>query len=261
MACRSTLKSVLIDLSGTLHIENEVTPNAVEALKRLRSTNLKIKFVTNTTKESRRILHERLTKLGFEIKQEEIFTSLWAARDLVKSESLRPLYFLEDAAMEDFEGLKFEDNPNAVVIGLAPDKFNWNNLTTAFRLLLDGAKLIAIHAARYYKAPDGLSLGPGPFVKALEYASGTKASIVGKPSANFFRAALDETEPTEAVMIGDDVKDDVHGAQALGIKGYLVKTGKYRDSDENKIDPAPYRTVNNFSEAVDDIVSSLKKDS
>lgn len=34
MACRSSLKSVLIDLSGTLHIENEVTPNAVEALKR-----------------------------------------------------------------------------------------------------------------------------------------------------------------------------------------------------------------------------------
>lgn len=70
-------------------------------------------------------------------------------------------------------------------------------------MLLDGAKLIAIHAARYYKSPDGLSLGPGPFVKALEYASGTKASIVGKPSENFFCSALDKVEPSEAVMIGD----------------------------------------------------------
>ncbi|XP_014287733.1 haloacid dehalogenase-like hydrolase domain-containing protein 2 [Halyomorpha halys] len=261
MAFRSNLKSVLIDLSGTLHIENEVTPNAIEALNRLRSTNLKIKFVTNTTKESRRILHERLTKLGFDIKQDEIFTSLWAARDLVKKESLRPMYFLDDAAMEDFEGFKSEDNINAVVIGLAPDKFNWNNLTKAFRLLLNGAKLIAIHAARYYKSPDGLSLGPGPFVKALEYASGTEASIVGKPASNFFCAALDKVKPTEAVMIGDDVRDDVGGAQALGMKGYLVKTGKYRDNDENKIDPAPYKTVNNFSEAVDDIISSLNDSS
>lgn len=74
-----------------------------------------------------------------------------------------------------------------------------------FRLLLDGAPLIAIHKARYYKRKDGLALGPGPFVTALEYATDTKATVVGKPEKTFFLEALRGTgcEPEEAVMIGD----------------------------------------------------------
>jgi ribonucleotide monophosphatase NagD (HAD superfamily) len=73
------------------------------------------------------------------------------------------------------------------------------------RLLLDGAPLIAIHKARYYKRKDGLALGPGPFVTALEYATDTKAIVVGKPEKTFFLEALRDTgcAPEEAVMIGD----------------------------------------------------------
>jgi ribonucleotide monophosphatase NagD (HAD superfamily) len=36
--------------------------------------------VTNTTKESRRLLLERIRGLGFDVKDEELFTSLTAAR-------------------------------------------------------------------------------------------------------------------------------------------------------------------------------------
>lgn len=68
--------------------------------------------------------------------------------------------------------------PNAVIIGLAPSKFNFIPMNQAFRLLLDGAKLIAIHKGRYYRQKDGLSLGPGPFVEALEYAADVKASHI-----------------------------------------------------------------------------------
>ena len=47
----SKLKAILIDLSGTLHIEDHAIPGAVEALKKLISSNeYAIKFVTNTTK-------------------------------------------------------------------------------------------------------------------------------------------------------------------------------------------------------------------
>lgn len=57
--------------------------------------------------------------------------------------------------------------------------------------------------------------------------------------------------------VSQDVRDDVKGAQALGMRGYLVKTGKYRPGDEHKIDPPPYRTVDNFAEAVEDIIKEL----
>ncbi|KAK6618556.1 Haloacid dehalogenase-like hydrolase domain-containing protein 2 [Polyplax serrata] len=253
------VKSVLIDLSGTLHIENMAINGSIEALKKLRESNVKIKFVTNTTKESRRFLHERLTKLGFTLEADEIFTSLHAARDLLQREKLQPLLLIDNAAWEDFSEFKNiqNDDIDAVVIGLAPSEFHYDQLNKAFRLIMKGAKLIAIHEARYFKQPDGLSLGPGPFVKGLEYATETKAIVVGKPTTTFFEAALNGDDPATAVMIGDDVRDDVGGAQNLGMKGFLVKTGKYRAGDEGKISPPPYAVCDNFHAAVQKILTMI----
>lgn len=101
---------------------------------RLRSSNASIKFVTNTTKESKNILHNRLTRLGFDIKKEEIFSSLAAARHVVKNQKLNPMLLIDDAALEDFEDLIDQNkSPNAVLVGLAPEKFNYKHLNEAFR--------------------------------------------------------------------------------------------------------------------------------
>lgn len=251
------IKTILVDLSGTLHIENEEIPGSVEALKRLRKSKLNVKFVTNTTKESQRLLFERLKNLGFDIEPREIFSSLTAAVKLIKQNSYRPLLMVDERSLEDFKGIETKD-ANAVVVGLAPEKFQYDILNQAFRLLLDGAPLIAIHKARYYRAGSGLSLGPGPFVTGLEYAADCKAEVVGKPEKAFFLSAVEEfqCQPNECIMIGDDVKDDINGAQSCGMLGILVQTGKYRPSDEDKINPKPFLTVRNFSEAVDKIIST-----
>nr|XP_045218908.1 haloacid dehalogenase-like hydrolase domain-containing protein 2 [Macaca fascicularis] len=155
------------------------------------------------------------------------YSHLTAARSLLKQKQVRPMLLVDDRALPDFKGIQTSD-PNAVVIGLAPEHFHYQILNQAFWLLLDGAPLIAIHKARYYKRKDGLALGPGPFVTALEYATDTKATVVEKPET-FFLEALRGTgcEPEEAVMIGDDCRDDVGGAQDVGMLGILVKTGKY----------------------------------
>ncbi|XP_058027054.1 haloacid dehalogenase-like hydrolase domain-containing protein 2 isoform X3 [Ahaetulla prasina] len=227
MAARRVIKAVLVDLSGTLHIEDSAVPGAQEALKKLRSAPVTIRFVTNTTKECKQDLLERLKKLEFDIKEDEIFTSLTAARNLLEQKKVRPLLMVEENALHDFTARRqmniiypllngarcFQgvlqsidtSHPNAVVIGLAPDQFNYQTMNRAFRLVLDGAPLIAIHKARYYKKKDGLALGPGPFVTGLEYATDQKATVVGKPERTFFLEALRGTNcgPEEAIMIGD----------------------------------------------------------
>ncbi|CAN9504854.1 unnamed protein product [Ophioblennius macclurei] len=258
MAGRGAVKAVLIDLSGTLHVEDSVIPRAQDALWRLRQASVAVKFVTNTTKESKRNLLERLQRLHFELRESEIFTSLSAARRLLEQKQLRPLLLLEDGALEDFTGLDTSE-PNAVVVGLAPHCFNYAKLNEAFRMILDGAPLIAVHKARYYKRKDGLALGPGPFVAGLEYATDCKASVVGKPEKTFFTQALSDLgcSATEAVMIGDDARDDVGGAQDAGMLGILVRTGKYREGDENKINPPPHLTCDSFPDAVEHILQNL----
>ncbi len=112
----------------------------------------------------------------------------------------------------------------------------YNSLNTAFRHLMNGADLIALENDGYWMAPDGLSLSAGPFVQALEFASGKKATIVGKPSKTFFELALHDMglRANEAAMIGDDIFTDIGGACSMGMRGILVGTGKYRKETENK---------------------------
>lgn len=265
MSAGGSLRAVLIDLSGTLHIENSAIPGAVDALKRLRNAPVSVRFVTNTTKESRQSLFQKLVGLGFEIQKDEIFTSLTAAADLVRQKSLKPYLVLEDEAMSDFKDgiISCQETPqdaSAVVIGLAPSKFNYDTMNICFNLILNNkAHLIAIHKSRYFKTKSGLALGPGPFVTALEYATDATSTVVGKPSAQFFMQAIQpfNCKADEAVMIGDDARDDVGGAQNCGMRGILVQTGKYRSGDENKIQGGPDFLAPSFVEAVDIILTKI----
>lgn len=121
---------------------------------------------------------------------------------------------------------------------------------------MDKKPLIAIHEGRYYRRNDGLALGPGPFVRGLEYATNTRAHLIGKPNVEFFQGAIPVgASAADCIMIGDDVMDDVHGAMAVGMKGILVKTGKYLPGAEN-IQPSPTAVVDNFSQAVDLILEN-----
>ncbi|XP_055329851.1 haloacid dehalogenase-like hydrolase domain-containing protein 2 [Paramacrobiotus metropolitanus] len=251
----------LFDLSGTLHVDDHAIPGAVQAIDRLRQTGMPLRFVTNTTKESKRMLHQRLTAMGFHINPDEIFTSITAARKILEAKKWRPWLLVSDEAMEDFEGLPTND-PDAVVIGLAPEKLNYENMNKAFNMVLnDGAHLVAIHKSRYYQTKHGSALGPGAFVTGLEYATDTKAQVVGKPDAAFFLSAIPGVLSThklnEIVMIGDDVRDDVCGAMKAGLSAILVKTGKYREGDENKIEPHPTFIASDVVQAVQYILEEL----
>lgn len=248
----------LIDLSGTVHIENSAIPGAVEAVKKLRQTQTPFMFVTNTTKESQNKLWERLSQMGFDVAKEEIFSSLTAARSLIVAQRLRPMLMLDPRALEDFSGMDTSD-PNAVVVGLAPEMFNYEEMTKAFRLIKDhNAPLIAINKSRYFASNEGLLLGAGCFVSGLEYSADVKAKIVGKPDNSFFKSSLESLgkksnrilSPKDTVMIGDDVRDDVLGAQSAGFKGCLVKTGKYAQGDEEKFGDKPNFIFDSFTQAV-----------
>mgnify|MGYP001133514433 CR=1 FL=1 len=133
-------------------------------------------------------------------------------------------------------------------------------LNAAFRLLNSNpdAAFIALNKSRYYERTDGLALGAGAFVSALEFSTGRTAEVVGKPSRSFFHTVLSRlgASPATAVMIGDDALDDVFGAQEAGLAGILVKTGKYRSGDETRAPTPPDAVCDSFTHAVDALIAS-----
>ncbi len=231
------LRGVLLDIDGVLYVGAAPVPGAVEAVARLRAVGLPIRFVTNTTRQPRRAILERLAGMGFPVAEDELFTPAVAAQAWLRARSARPFLLVHPDLLEDFRGFP-SDGGDAVVLGDAGEAFTYAALNRAFRLILAGAPLLALAANRYFRQTDGLSLDAGAFVAALEYASETRAEVLGKPAAAFYRSAVAGLgcAPGDAVMVGDDVDADVNGAIAAGIAGILVRTGKFRAGDEARLD-------------------------
>jgi len=118
---------------------------------------------------------------------------------------------------------------------------------------MNGAELIALEKDRYWMASDGLSLSAGPFVTALEFATGKKATIIGKPSKAFFDRALHDIglKPGQVAMIGDDILTDVAGAHRVGMKSILVKTGKYRKDTVNSSVIKPTYSIDSLAHLIE----------
>lgn len=206
------IKGILIDLSGTVHIGDRAIPGALEAIRRLRQKGIPFRFVTNTSRKTRQMLHQDLMRLGCRVPVEEIFTAPLAVRRYLELHGLRPYLLIHPNLAPEFADLPQHD-PDAVVVGFAQHAFTYAALNGAFQLLHNGAPLLATGKTRYFQGETGLELDAGPFVTALEYAAGTTALILGKPSPQFFLGAVAELgcRPEETVMIGDDAASDVGG--------------------------------------------------
>ena len=247
-------KAALLDLSGVVYEGDRPLPGAAEAIARLRGSGVALRFLTNTTRTPKHRVIARLGAMGFEIKAEELFTPAAAARDWLSARNLAPFLVVHPDLIEEFAGLSGTAG-EAVVLGDAGETLTYNLLNAAFRRLIGGAPFLALANNRTFKDRDGeLSLDAGPFVAALEFACRRKAIVLGKPSPEFFATALASIgcKPADAVMVGDDAEADVAGALAAGIgHALLVRTGKYRPSDETHVHPAPTATVADLREAVD----------
>ena len=138
----------MLDLSGTVHVDDKLIPGVKDAISLLNSHGVPLQFVSNTSKENINSLTDKIRNAGLNVEEDSIFTSLTAARDLgekklsktciqfyilVKKEGLRPLLLLEDSAAEEFSGIDLT-NPNCVLVGLAPSQFQYDKLNQAFKL-------------------------------------------------------------------------------------------------------------------------------
>lgn len=250
-----SIGGMLVDLSGVLYVGDKALPGAHEALLRLREMDRPFRFVTNTSRQCRAEVIGRLHRMGLGVEPHEILTAPLAGRRWIEARGLRPHLLIHPELLPDFVGMETSPS-NAVFMGDAGETFAYGNLNAAFRVLQTGAPLIAVARNRYFQESDGLSLDLGAFVAALEFAARTEAVIVGKPSAEFYMAAVESMglSPPEVLMVGDDLEADVLGALDAGLQAALVRTGKYRSSDEAGLKGARATVFDNISELLEKVM-------
>jgi HAD superfamily hydrolase (TIGR01458 family) len=229
------MAAILLDVDGVLHVSGEPIPGAADAVRRLRANGHRLRFVTNTTIRSRSQLAELLRANEIEVEEDEVQTAASAAVRALRGK--RVLALTMHALVHDLEGLELVgEEADAVLIGGADETpetnlvFSYMNLARAFAELELGAALYCLHRNRWWQTKHGPLLDSGAFVAGLEYAAQVEAVVLGKPSRAYFEAALAalDADPEMTWMVGDDLESDIAGAQGMGMRTVLVRTGKFR---------------------------------
>ena len=235
------VQAVLFDMDGVVYNSEVPIPGAADALAWIRSRQFPHLFVTNTTSRSRSVLARKLASFGISASESQILTPAAVAVEFLRTErSVRPTrlaLLLPEAAHSEFSGMDLvppdaESGADFVIIGDLGEQWSFTTLNRAFRLLQSNpaTEFFALSGTKFWQGASGLQLDTAPFTAALECATGRRARVFGKPSRDFFEAALHllGVSAAETLMIGDDLEADVAGAQQAGLRAALVRTGKFR---------------------------------
>ena len=239
------IDGVLLDIDGVLAVSWEPLPGAIDAIAWLRSNDVPFRLITNTTTKTRSDLAGTLRDAGFDVRDDELITAVVATAEYLRSNhSGARCFVLSDGdASGDLEGIELSelDDADVIVLGGANEDFTYPTMNRIFARLMAGATLVGMHRNLYWRTSDGLELDSGAYIAGLEEATGRAAVICGKPTGPYFDAAIAMLGvPRErAIMVGDDIVNDVRGAQVLGIRGVLVQTGKFLPGDLAKVPAAP----------------------
>jgi 4-nitrophenyl phosphatase len=251
-------KLFLFDLDGVFYKgkESRIKIGGTRVIEALRRRGKKIFVLTNNSTDTVETVYERLIEFAIPLKMEEILTSSLLTAEYLRSKHGKVFYFLVGERGLDLEMKKFGhvrtggDKADFVVVGL-DRKLTYDKLDRAARLVRGGAGLVATHNSRLYMYKTGPAIASGPLVKAIEYASQKRATVIGKPSPLMFSIALKRARCArkDAIMVGDQVDTDIDGAARAGIDSILVTSGV--DDTPGKF--KPIATIPN----VDDLVSLL----
>jgi len=235
---------LLLDIDGVLAVSWKALPGAVETLAWLRAEDVPFRLITNTTTHTRADLALTLRNAGLDVDASEIVTAVVATATYLRDRhpGARVFVLTDGDARADLEGVELvRERAEVVVLGGASEDFTYATLNHVFQMLVDGAELVGMHRNLYWKTAEGWQLDGGAYIAGLEEATGRSAVICGKPSAAYFASALAMlgTPAERTAMVGDDLENDVLGAQAAGLTGVLVRTGKFRPEDLERADGAP----------------------
>jgi HAD superfamily hydrolase (TIGR01458 family) len=243
------VRALLLDLDGVIVVAGKAVPGSVEAIAELERRRMPYRIVTNTSLVSRITLSRYAASVGSRIPPERFQSALSASAAFsARTFPGEPLYVLTSTdGRSEFDGQRLLSNDEAgepgarvaaVIVGDSPEELTYANLNCAFRLVRHGARLIGMHRNPWWLTPDGPTLDSGAYVTGLEFATGVRAQIIGKPAPAFFSIAVEalrgdapadggRLRRSEIAMVGDDIRTDVLAGQRAGLRGVFVLTGKH----------------------------------
>lgn len=224
---------MLFDIDGVLVTSWQPISGAAETVRTLAGRGIRCCYLTNTTSRSRRQIAEDLAAAGMAVNSDEVITAAALTAEYLNSRHPGARCFLvnDGDIAEDMPGVELTDSdPDVVVLGGAGPQFSHDTLSRVYDWMVSGVPVVAMHRSTFWKTDRGLRIDTGMYLIGMEESSGRVAIAVGKPAPAGFEVAAARLglAAGDIVMVGDDLHNDVLAAQAVGMTGVLVRTGKFR---------------------------------
>jgi glycerol 3-phosphatase-2 len=250
---------LILDLDGCVYVGDQATPGAAEAVAALREAGKRVAFATNDPRHAGEEYVTRLWGLGIQASLADVVTVGGAVQHLLaETRPGRTAYVIGTEAMQRHvadAGLRLLNGTDLasraeVVLVAGTEDLVYDDLKNATLAVSRGADFLATGRDPTYPQPDGYWPGTGAVLAAVEYASGRKASIVGKPEPQLFLTAVDRLGPGRTLVVGDRLDSDVAAAARAALDAALVLTGQTRREDLDGADPQPVAVADSLATLV-----------
>ncbi len=220
-------KTFIFDLDGTVWTWDKLIPGAEKILNNLIKEGKQCLFITNNTILPRDGIVKKLRTFGIPVNKNEVITSSFVAAEYLRGKKAR-VFAIGDGIKKELKAVAkiTEKKPDYVVVG-HDFNFNYEKLSLACTAIKNGAKFLSCGKGRYFIHGNKLDIGTGVFVNTIEYATGKKSILIGKPSRfmNYFIDLFNASPKKQTVLIGDELAADIKTGQDLGYFTVLVRTG------------------------------------
>ena len=250
----------ILDLDGCVWVGEELTPGAAEAIAELRASGKRVAFATNNSFSATEDFVTRLWGLGVRASVGDVVTVGGAVQHLLAETrhgrsafviGTEAMYrHVHEAGVKVINGTDMASRAELVLLASSVD-YGYDDLRTATLAIRRGADFLATGRDATYPQPDGDWPGIGAAVAAVEYATGTTASIVGKPEPQLLLTALDRLGDGRTLVVGDRLDSDVAAAARAALDVALVLTGGSTRADLDGLDgdqPRPTEVADTLAE-------------
>lgn len=248
------VSGVMLDMDGTVYLGGEAIEGAADFIERLNHANIPYAFITNNSSHTRDFYFNRLKKMGFQVKENDVITSVTATAKYLQKRCPEARVFLlaSPEVTNEFRdyGINVTDDDPDTVLLTFDRTITYEKLNRAYHLIIGGAELIATHPDDFCPTEGSYDVDIGPFIRMFESLTGIKATVIGKPNRLMLDMAADvmDVDPKKTMMIGDRLYTDIKMAQDAGIRSILVLSGETSESDLKDSDVQPTFTVHSVAD-------------
>ena len=269
----------LLDMDGTLYLDDRLFPGAAEFLAKIRQSGGKYLFLTNNSSKGVDAYVEKMTRLGVPAAAEDFSTSVDAMivfleRTYGAAVKKKKMYvvgtrsFRAQLAAAGFLLTETPDDDTEILILGFDRELTYSKLEDACRLLMRGvqeprtsgdAKAAAeLLAVDYYATnPDwvcptvfGSVPDCGSMAWMLEKATGRAPKFIGKPEPEMALLAMAQCgcSAAETLLIGDRLYTDIACGNRAGVDTAFVLSGEGTLADLAKGQGKPTYIFENIAE-------------